>query len=119
MSHAEMLDIARQARHLVTKNDERRARKLPSKQLMIEPEQFLAFLRYCEREWIPVGERLPRHIEEVLGVIVAPAHIGVPFAHIVMWNERRQKWQLGGFDDDDIDVEVSHWMPVPPLPGDL
>lgn len=116
-SLAELLDLAQQARHLVAKNDERRARKLPSKQLMLEPEQFLAFVRYCEREWIPVVERLPRHMQEVLGVIVAPAELDVPFVHIVHLNERRQQWQLGGFDDYDIDVEVSHWMALPPLPG--
>jgi hypothetical protein len=65
--------------------------------------------------WISITDRLPTHIYSVLGWIIGPIDIvvGKPFANPVIWNARRGKWQCGGYDFDDIDVEVTHWQPLP------
>jgi hypothetical protein len=78
-------------------------------------EQLAEILSEHDSGWISIEDRLPTHIYSVLGWIVAPGDIvvGKPFANPVIWNARRGKWQCGGYDFDDIDVEVTHWQRLP------
>jgi hypothetical protein len=67
--------------------------------------------------WIPVGERLPTHIHSVLMWVVNDHQVeGEPYREIGIYNATRAKWQMN-FGDDDIDVEVTHWMPLPAAPS--
>jgi hypothetical protein len=67
--------------------------------------------------WIPVEERLPTHIHSVLMYVVSDggALQDSPYVEIGIYNDTRGKWQMN-YGDDDIDVEVTHWMPLPELP---
>jgi hypothetical protein len=70
-------------------------------------------------QWIAVSERLPTHIHSVLIRVTKEGRSlsDLPYTDIGIYNDRRGKWQMNDGDGDDIDVEVSHWMPLPPAPG--
>ena len=65
--------------------------------------------------WVAAADRLPTHIHSVLIVVINDGGISEPYIEIGIYNDRRGKWQMNS-GDDDIDVEVSHWMPLPELP---
>jgi hypothetical protein len=58
-----------------------------------------------ERRWIPVGDRLPDQVDDV--VVWHPSRIGTGWA----WYDGDGKWFSG-----DYEVLVSHWMPFPEPP---
>jgi len=70
--------------------------------------------------WINCSEQLPTHVYSVLGWIAGPEGVtlGEPFADVVIYNAKRKKWQYGSISTGahDIDVEVSHWQPLPEAP---
>lgn len=86
---------------------------------MAELDRECGRLRRRRDWWIPVTERVPSDTCEVLAWITGPAGVvqGEPFLDIVLYNAAREKWQCGGFAEDDVEVIVSHWMEVPPAPG--
>ena len=64
--------------------------------------------------WIPVAVSLPEHAKSVL-INVTEDHLDLgelPYVEIGMYNERQKRWQRN-WGDDDIVVEVSHWIPLP------
>lgn len=63
-----------------------------------------------ERNWIPVGERLPEHKEAVL----IATDRGVMYGY---WNIDRKRW----YDKDGWTSFPKHWMPLPepPKEGEL
>lgn len=65
--------------------------------------------------WIAVTERLPTHVYSVIMWVVGPLNVlpCAPLREVGIYNSNRGKWQLGGYADDDIDVEVTHWMDLP------
>jgi hypothetical protein len=72
--------------------------------------------------WIGVKDRLPTHIYSVLAWVTDAEDRfflwGDPHAEIAVWNQKRGKWQCGGYSDgDDIDVIVTHWMDLPEGPA--
>lgn len=68
--------------------------------------------------WIDAKQRKPTHIYSVLGWLIGPYNIAIEeHAEIVAWNPDRKQWQCGGYGDDDVDVQVSHWMDLPASPS--
>lgn len=64
--------------------------------------------------WIPIADRLlPAPREDVLIVV---AGLGEPYIDLG-YRSRAGDWRLT--DTDDIDVAVTHWMPLPALPAGL
>lgn len=72
--------------------------------------------RRLKREWISVDERLPENTNEVL---VCDA-----YDHCVAWLRLSdKKWilkidviEINGDAWAELDLDVTHWMPLPPLP---
>jgi hypothetical protein len=63
-----------------------------------------------ERQWVPVGERLPDDLRRVM--VMAPGLYGAQVAWLL-----NGKWHDGiGYPDDAIDCRVTHWQPLPPGP---
>lgn len=67
--------------------------------------------------WVRVEERLPTHIHSVLMRVVADGLVisDTPYTEIGIYNDKRGKWQMN-YGDDDIDVSVTHWQPLPAPP---
>lgn len=65
-------------------------------------------------EWISADSVKPTHIYSVLGwVIDSPIHFGEDYPDVVIYNVEKDRWQANN-GDDDIVVEVSHWMQIDP-----
>ena len=69
--------------------------------------------------WIPVSERLPEHMATVLGFVVEGGLVQ-PYdddhmIDTICYNQQRRCWQQN-VGTDDVDVKVTHWMPLPEDP---
>ena len=62
----------------------------------------------AERRWIPVEERLPELSQDV---IICDGRLG---DLIIAWRARN----TGNFYNGEQQLHPTHWMPLPPLPGE-
>jgi hypothetical protein len=70
--------------------------------------------------WISVDERLPRHETDVLIIRLGQIRVGAIFIEHESWEEGGREihyWDDSNDDGQGWDwCEVTHWMPLPPLP---
>lgn len=65
----------------------------------------------CAR-WVPVDQALPEHMTDVLVVWGGEDDLVVDIGYLSF----EGSWRI--VDANDLRVQVSHWMPLPPPPGD-
>jgi len=69
-----------------------------------------------ERKWIPVNERLPETMKEVL-VFTKYGQYKVMYEKLNAQPGYFQQWDGTAIDNREIDSDnVTHWMPIPETP---
>ncbi len=68
---------------------------------------------FAEQKWIPVTERLPSDAGNVL--VVAYWHESWQ-VKVGWYSNLVHAWHILAHDGDIAWVDVTHWMPLPPLP---
>ena len=70
--------------------------------------------------WVACADKVPEHARPVIAWIVGPALVvaGEPFADVCVFNEYgKGKWWCAAYGTKrDVEVQVSHWLPLPEAP---
>ena len=71
-----------------------------------DPSTYAEYIRADLMGWVPVSERLPTEEDAIDGEIVVLSDVGLEVIRYEYIANKQNKWG------------ITHWMPLPPLPGD-